>query len=205
MRRTINDEQFEQALTGAQRSLFRFEQQPAYAIDDEGGLFTAFQRGELIEPDQAPGLRAWFEQVHDQTTYPRNMVIERVRVVDSPLTEYQRWLQYVDHWNRAAGEEIYYLPRPVYQAHRTNERSRFWTPFGPGTETADWWLIDGRVALIMHIADGVRTRVEAVEGGTSVALAIQFQWQARETARRIAADAAARTNAEIAQGARRAA
>jgi hypothetical protein len=188
MRRTLSDDdgtlggEFERALTGAQRSLFRFEQQRSYAVDDEAGLFAAFRRrGELIEPNQAPGLRAWFEQVHEQTQ--RGIYVERVRVVDDPITEYQRWLQFVDRWNREAGEAIEYLPRRRYQEASINPRARLWTPF-EGAAGADWWLIDDRLAALMYFdAAGERTKVELTDDGMEIARAVIFRAQAQNVVR----------------------
>jgi hypothetical protein len=34
-----------------------------------------------------------------------------VRVVETPPTDYQRWMRWMDRWNRAAGEDIKYLSR----------------------------------------------------------------------------------------------
>lgn len=180
MRHPLSDEEFEQALTGAQRSLWRFEQQPAYVIDDEGGLFAAFQRGEILNPTQAPGLRAWFDQVRTQAQ--AGLHIGRVRVVDNPPTTYQRWLQVVDRWNRTAGEEIYYLPRwAITNGTSTGGLHR------PPFDSCDWWLIDKRLVVVMHInAAGVRTKVELIDEGPELADAIQFAWRAERAAQEIA-------------------
>lgn len=186
MRRTITDEsnELEQILNEAQRSLWRFEQQRQYAIDDEAGLFAAFREGRLIDPNQAPGLRAWFEQVEQMGR--RGVSVGRCRVVDDPATDYQRWLQYVDQWNRRAGETIDYLPR--------------WTITSPGHlhglqdppyAGCDWWLIDRKIAVIMHIdSAGVRTKIELDDRGRELADAIQFGWRAERASIRLAERAA---------------
>jgi len=175
-----DDTRFEQILAGAQRSLWRFEQQRAYVVNDEAGLFAAFQRGELIEPTQAPGLRAWFGQVRELTSLPRGLRIGRVRIIDEPATEYQRWLQYVDRWNRAAGEEIHYLPRRIYKQYGANRRGQLWSPFGD----ADWWIIDDQLVLIMRRdAAGVRTCVEITDEPAEMADALQFRRHAENIAR----------------------
>lgn len=183
MRRPISDDmfdsQFEGLLAGAQRSLFRFEQQPAYAIDDEEGLFAAWQRGMGLDPTQVPGLRAWFAQVRDQTR--RGIYIDRVRIVDDPITEYQGWLQFVDKWNRDAGEEISYLPR---WAIRPGSALLGLGPTDRPFENCDWWLIDDQLAVIMHIDPaGVRTKVETVDHGEELVGAIQFAHRAPRAAR----------------------
>jgi hypothetical protein len=182
MRRTITDtgNELEQILSEATRSLWRFEQQPHYAIDDEAGLFAGFRDGRLIDPNQAPGLRAWFEQVEQMTK--RGIRVGRLRIVDDPATEYQRWLQYVDQWNRRAGETIDYLPR--------------WAITGDGGRTGledppfagrDWWLIDREIAVIMHVDPaGVRTKIEVEDRGRELADAIQFGWRAERASIQLA-------------------
>jgi uncharacterized protein DUF6879 len=192
MRRTLPDDggaTFEQILADAQCSLWRFEQQPGYHIDDEAGLLAAFAQGQPFDPNQAPGLRAWFDQVRRHTR--RGVHVGRVRVVDSPPTLYQRWLHELDRWNTEAGEQIDYLPRPVYAQHNTNRRSRLWSPF-PGAGTPDWWLVDNKLALIMHFdRDGCCTKVEVSEEPLEIANAIIHASQARNLAREIVRRAAA--------------
>jgi hypothetical protein len=186
------DSQLEQVLAGAQRSLWRFEQQHIYQVDDESGLFDAFTKGIKLDPNQAPGLRAWFGQVRQQTT-ERGITIARVRVVDTPPTDYQRWLQFVDRWNRKAGEEILYLPRGAYRNHNYNERSRLWSPFGPAAADVDWWLIDDKMCVLLHIDPaGVRTKVELTTEPMEIAKAIIFRSQAENLARSIARESARR-------------
>ncbi len=186
MRRPISDEmfnsQFENLLAGAQRSLFRFEQQPTYRIDDEEGLFEAWQHGMGLDPTRAPGLRAWYAQVREQTA--RGVYVDRVRVVDEPPTVYQRWLQHVDKWNRDAGEEISYLPRWAIRPGTALPRlGPDYRPFG----SCDWWLIDDQLAMLMHIdPTGVRTKVEAVDHGDELADAIAFAHRAPRAARALA-------------------
>lgn len=179
MRRTLPDDRdvtFDKILQSATASLWRFEQQRSYLVDDEAGLLGDFHRGVLTPPDRAPGLRAWFDQVRSWSG--RGLYITRVRVVDEPPTEYQRWLQFVDRWNRDAGEEILYLPRGLYEANRVNRRAGLWPPF-PGAANADWWLIDRKIALIMRRdAIGNRTGVELVDSGPEIVNAIQFAWRA---------------------------
>lgn len=203
MRRTLPDDgdaTFDQILLGATSSLWRFEQQRQYFIDDEDGLFTAFQRGELIEPTQAPGLRAWYRQVREQTQH--GIYVERVRVVDTPPTPYQRWLQYIDRWNREAGEVIEYLPRWALEHH--TGISGLTAGNGQPFVGCDWWLIDQKIALIIHYdAEGRRTEVEALDSdpGTpmadraELALAIHFAWRSQRAAEALRKEAASRAAA----------
>ena len=78
----------------------------------------------------------------------------RVRIVDDPITDYQRWMQWMDRWNREAGEEILYLPRSSAQ------QAGLW----PAAGQADWWFFDDEVLMLMHFDErGVRTRVELLK------------------------------------------
>src|ERR1051326_7770084 len=68
----------------------------------------------------------------------------RVRINDVPATEYQRWCRWVDVYNTAAGEVIYYLPRPTAIAA------------GIVPDLGDWWILDdSRVILMGFDEDGV--------------------------------------------------
>lgn len=201
MRRTLPDDDdhtFDEILLGATSSLWRFEQQRRYAVDDEDALFSAFRRrGELIEPTQAPGLRAWYQQVREWTM--RGVQVARVRVVDSPPTDYQRWLQALDRWNRAAGEVIEYLPRWALAANEAGMMSGQSTaPFGDN----DWWLADDSTAIVMTFdGHGMRTSVEVVDGsGDSgdelvIANAVRFATRSMAAAVALRKEAASRAAA----------
>jgi hypothetical protein len=173
-----DDTRFEQILSSAEHDLWRFEQQPAYLVDDEGGLLLAFAEGQRLDPTQAPGLRGWFDRVRQLTR--GGVAVGRVRVLEEPPTLYQRWLQHNDRWNREAGEEIHYLSRAVYEYEREHGRLR--SPFG----RADWWLVDERQAIIMHRdRSGALLKIELSRSPAEIADAILFRAQAQTMVRDI--------------------
>ncbi len=138
MRCAVTDDQFEQEIFSAKRSAWRWEQQRIYDIGSEQDDFQAFLAGQPRPP--SPDLAGYYRQVRSMTR--AGIAIGRVRIVDTPLTDYQRWRNWMDHWNREAGEDIHYLSRPLL-------RQMGRPPFQPD---ADWWLVDGERLLIMEYA-----------------------------------------------------
>lgn len=151
MRRVISDQQFWRLLAGFERSAWRFEQQPSYAVGYEQDQFDLFLAGAPEPPTENRELGAWMAQVKQQTGSGRT--VGRVRIVDDPITDYQRWMQWMDRWNREAGETIDYLPRA-----RARQAG-----IVPAAGDSDWWLFDDTVLMLMHFnTDGERTHVELV-------------------------------------------
>ncbi len=163
MRRIPTDHEFEATIFGARRYAWRWEQQPQYEIGHERAQLDAFLAGRPERPGDNPDMAQYFASVRTMVR-TRGVQLGRVRVVEQPPTDYQRWLHWVDRWNREAGEEIHYLPRWVL-------RQMGAPPFAP---SADWWLIDGEVLLIMSYAadgSGRRTGVELLADEPEVRLA----------------------------------
>jgi hypothetical protein len=75
-------------------------------------------------------VRKWTEQ---------GKTIARVRIIDDPPTDYQRWSLWASQWHRDAGEDIRYLRRKT--AHNLG--------IGPG----DWQLFDHRRLVLMAFTD----------------------------------------------------
>lgn len=160
MRQTITDEQFWQNLAGFKRSAWRFEQQPAYDVGYEHEQFDDFLAGQPKPPAENPELGAWMTQVAKQTSEGRT--VGRVRITDDPLTDYQRWMQWLDRYNREAGETIDYLSR-----ERAVEAGIL-----PAAGKADWWLFDDARLMLMHFNEqGKRVKVELLVDEPEVAAA----------------------------------
>ena len=119
----LNIDQFRQLLRDSHRS-FHLETQDGYAVDDEADALTTFIETGEIEAD--PSWSAWDEMVKAITGSGR--LIQRVRVVTEPHTDYTRFLHATTQANVAVGEDIRWLPR-----HAIN----------PSELTADdWWSLD---------------------------------------------------------------
>lgn len=171
MRRILTDAgpetEFWQQLRDYRSSAWRFEQQRQYDIGYEDVQLQAFLDGHPESPLENPELGAWMRQVATQTAAGK--IIGRIRIVDSPVTDYQRWMAWMDKWNIEAGEQIDYLPRTVLaQIPRA--------PFGD----ADWWLFDEATpnarVMIMHFTEtGYRHRVELETDSAAIAAAADFR------------------------------
>nr|WP_203236558.1 DUF6879 family protein [Nocardia panacis] len=86
------------------------------------------------EPDDLPWAQEWFSMVREATS--NGLRYERVRVVDTPLSDYNRWGLAVARHNIAAGEDIRYLVREGAQ--------------DAGLPHRDYWLFDSRKLVIMN-------------------------------------------------------
>lgn len=152
MRRVLTDgspgTEYWEELTAFRRSAWRFEQQPAYYVGYEREQFDKFLAGRPDPADENDDLRDWFAQVRRQTT--EGKTVGRVRIIDEPPTDYQRWMLWMDRWNREAGETIQYLSRAA--ARREG--------ILPAAGDTDWWLFDDSRLVLMHFDDEYR-RVKA--------------------------------------------
>lgn len=173
MRRDLTDGDFAgefwDQLAGFQRTAWRWENQPFYEIGAELPNVDAFLAGHPADPMQNEYLAPWMRQVAAQTAAGKQ--IGRVRVIEEPPTEYQRWERWLDRWNTDAGEAIMYLPRSYVRQNLSAQE-----PF-PGT---DWWLFDDARVMIMHFdGAGQRVRVELTDDRHDVVRAIEFSRLAR--------------------------
>lgn len=152
MRRALTDggpgTEYWQTFLEFNRSAWRWEHQPAYHIGYESGQFDDFLAGHPRPPTENSDLGSWMSQVRRQVN--EGKTVGRVRVVDEPLTDYQRWMQWMDRWNREAGETIDYLTRRSALHHGL-----------PAAGGDEWWLFDdSRLVLMHHDEHGRRIAVE---------------------------------------------
>ncbi|GAA2239140.1 hypothetical protein GCM10010232_27570 [Streptomyces amakusaensis] len=139
---------------------WRLETRRGYASDRNSPVWPRWQAGEDIAADPA---NAWRQNVADQVAKGKRF--ERVRLVDEPLTEGQRFLLDSGLGNIAAGEDIRYLPRARAQELRLPD--------------FDFWLFDSRVlARFAFDEDDTTLGVYVTEDPTEVLAACQ----ARDTA-----------------------
>ncbi|MGW1252519.1 DUF6879 family protein [Streptomyces sp. NPDC002535] len=118
-----------------QHSAFRLETRRGYATDRAGARFQAFMRG--VAPDPQPG-HAWSVNVRRKAE--EGARFSRVRIVDEPPTDGQRFLMATAAGNVAAGEDIRVLPRGAAEQLGIDL-------------THDFWLFDSRILVRMHIDD----------------------------------------------------
>jgi len=131
----ITQEEFNQLLATFEHNAFRLEAQPAYVLGYEQADFDRFLAGVRVPPPDLGWWRPWLEQVSQLAREGKTM--GRVRVVDEPPTEYQRWMLWAAPWNVQAGEDIRYMPR--------SRAVRIGLPLD-----YDWWLLDDERLIVMR-------------------------------------------------------
>ncbi|MGK5533201.1 DUF6879 family protein [Streptomyces sp. URMC 129] len=152
---------FEEAshlFTAFEHTAWRLETQRGYASDRQSPRFERFLRGEPIgayDPESP-----WHVSVREQTRQGKRF--ERVRLVDDPPTEGQRFLLAGGLGNVEAGEDI----RNMYRADAVRL----------GLPDDDFWLFDSRVIMKFVIdGEGVTLGVELVEDPAEVLRACQVR------------------------------
>ena|SRR5664279_14947 len=114
---------------------FRMEALPQVALAYEAEVLSQFLDGTLTAtPTEIDWWRPWLQRV--ETLSATGRLLQRVRLIDNPLTDYQRFTMWGGTWNERAGEVIRYLPRH--------------TATGLNIPTDhDWWLFDSTVLVLM--------------------------------------------------------
>ncbi|MGW0660320.1 DUF6879 family protein [Streptodolium elevatio] len=107
---------------GFEHTAWRLESRRAYGVASETEALQAFMRGEDVSD---PG-RPWLGMVREQVKQGKR--IERVRVVDEPPTDYQRFLLADVEDSIAAGEDIRFLWRSDAET--------------AGLPSRDFWVFD---------------------------------------------------------------
>jgi hypothetical protein len=113
-------------LENFKQSAFRLEALPAYSMPEEAEMLTAFRRGERVRlPEDHP----WPPLV--RTHCSTGKVMQRVRVVSHPLTDYERFELSLYPHSVDAGEDI----------RITDD---------PSLRYADFWLFDSQTVIVIR-------------------------------------------------------
>ncbi|MEU8132030.1 DUF6879 family protein [Streptodolium elevatio] len=140
---------------GFEHTAWRLESRRAYGVASETEALQAFMRGEDVSD---PG-RPWLGMVREQVKQGKR--IERVRVVDEPPTDYQRFLLADVEDSIAAGEDIRFLWRSDAET--------------AGLPSRDFWVFDSRLLGRFHF-DGDRSLgMELFDGESAVLAACQIR------------------------------
>ncbi|MFF0127325.1 DUF6879 family protein [Streptomyces mirabilis] len=138
-----------------EHTAWRLETQRGYATDRVSSNWPRFQQGQRFGYDPAS---PWHANVHKKTEEGKRF--GRVRLVDDPPTEGQRFLLATGLGNVAAGEDI----RNLYRADAVRI----------GLPDFDFWLFDSRTLVKFAIDDeGVTLGVQVLEDAESVVRACQ--------------------------------
>lgn len=142
-----------------EHTAWRLETQRGYAVDRETPEWERFLRGEDVGRFDASS--PWDARVRRQTQ-EQGKRIERVRLVDDPPTEGQRFLLATGLGNVEGGEDI----RNMYRA----DAQRL------GLPDHDFWLFDSRLVMRFEFDDDGNTLgVRLIEDPTEVLRACQVR------------------------------
>ena len=121
----------------ARYSVFRLEAQPAYDVPTEADAIAAFTDGRPL-PERSVRTNGYLQLV--AAARQRGVTWTRVRVVDEPLTDYQRFQLAVYPGSVEAGENVLIAGRGVLH--------------GLAAPVTDFWMIDaghwGQRVIAMH-------------------------------------------------------
>lgn len=127
----LDGEAFGQRFDTFERSAWRFEAQPTYAMPRESPDLNRWRAGQARPHAHN---EAWHETVREIVTSGRS--IGRVRVLRRPLTEYQRFqLDWVIPANTEAGEQVRVLDL---------------TRLGLDLPSHDFWIFDDSVVVDLN-------------------------------------------------------
>jgi hypothetical protein len=135
-------------LNNFKESAFRLEALPEYRVEQEAEWFAEWQRSGKV-PELTPDNDSWCKLVSEAKSAERRM--ERVRLVTTPLTEYERFELATFRDSVAAGEEI-------RVCHRES-----WERIAKADNLSDFWLFDDETTIMLkYDAEG---RFQGTEDG----------------------------------------
>jgi hypothetical protein len=136
-------------LQNFKRSAFRLETLPVYRVPQEAEWFAEWQRSGKV-PKLTPENDSWCKLVSEARSAGRLM--QRVRLVTTPLTDYERFELATYRDSLAAGEDIRVCYRESWELIRSTRI--------PG----DFWLFDEQTTIMLNYdAEG---RFQGTEDGT---------------------------------------
>lgn len=140
MGKRLTAEDFNNLFRYFTETALRLEVQPVYTVAEERGSLEEFLTGEPRPVTEFPFYAQWLDHIRAVTSQGKR--VERVRVLEEPPTDYQRWEIWSGQYNIAAGETIRYIAL-----------SRALEIGLPVTD--DWWLFDSHdLALMRFGPDG---------------------------------------------------
>src|SRR5262249_5048891 len=88
-----------------------------------------------VPPPEIDWWRPWLDKITQLTAEGKQFA--RVRVIEQPANDYQRWMIWTGRWNIEAGERINYMPRSTARQLALNMEY-------------DWWLLDDARLIVMR-------------------------------------------------------
>ncbi|MFD7774247.1 DUF6879 family protein [Streptomyces sp. NPDC059753] len=146
----ITFEEFDGMFTSLKHSAWRLETRRRYASDEDTDTYAQFLAEGRVDWDLND---PWCVERRDQKALGKRF--ERVRILDEPTTEGQRYLLDNARRNTAAGEDIRVISRALADEHRL--------------PAEDFWIFDSRVVALLHFDDADQmTGVELITNPVDV-------------------------------------
>ncbi|MFG1793441.1 DUF6879 family protein [Nocardia sp. NPDC049149] len=123
----LTGEQLDELFRSPWQRAFHLELQDTYTTSDE---FEPLRQFLADEPEDTVWQQQWLDLIREITGSGK--IVQRLRVVTEPHTDYTRWALSVSPRNIAAGEEIRWLPRHTIDASLLT--------------ADDYWLFDDHLA-----------------------------------------------------------
>ena len=135
-------------------SWFRFEAHRTYTTSFEQPRLRAYLTGEPYDASSEP--TQWLDYIQQRVA--DGVAFSKVRVLDGPLTAYERW---ECEWSYPATERV---------GQRTFILDLAETPAPPFLTEYDWWMFDEATVLKMHYgADGTFVGAESLDDAAVIA------------------------------------
>ncbi|WP_283136690.1 DUF6879 family protein [Rhizohabitans arisaemae] len=131
----ITGDDFGDLFRSFEHTAFRLEPRERYDSPGEHEPLAKFLKGEL---DDLNWNRPWIDLMSQHASHGR--IVNRVRVVTVPLSDYSRFGLWCAQFANEAGEEIRYLDRAN----------------SDGLPESDYWLFDSKRVALLHFDDGDR-------------------------------------------------
>lgn len=137
-------------------SAYRLEALPSYAVSEEDESYRAFRKG-TPRPERSVRTSPWMRRIAITTAAGKSW--SRTRVIDTPLTDYQRWQIPAYLESQAVGEQISIVYRSDLEV----------------APPSDFWLFDDstdqpRAAMMDYSPDGAFLGYTMVRDEESIAV-----------------------------------
>jgi hypothetical protein len=121
-------------LNNFKQTAFRLETLPEYRVEQEAEWFAEWQRSGRV-PELTPDNDSWCKLLSEAKAAGRRM--QRVRLVTTPLTDYERFELATFRDSLAAGEEIRVCHRESWERIETADN------------LGDFWLFDDETTIML--------------------------------------------------------
>lgn len=134
MRQMMTPKDFNHLFNRFTVEAFRLETRPVYTVAEEQDTFADFLAGAARPLTEIPFFSEWHDSIRRASAEGRR--VSRVRILDEPPTDYQRFEVWAGQFNAAAGEQLRYLWR--------GKAKEIGLP-----DHEDWWLFDSKHLAVM--------------------------------------------------------